>query len=501
MPCVIAIDQSTSATKALLIDEACRVQDRESRVHSQIYPQPGWVEHDAEEIWNNTVKVVRTLVFRKPELAKEVVALSITNQRETVVVFDKRTGKPLLPAIVWQCRRSESLCKIQIANGADPFVYSRTGLKIDPYFSASKIQWILKNHPDIKEKIDRGDALLGTMDCYLLYRFTDGKVFATDPTNASRTMLYDISRRIWDEELCSLWQVPLQALPEVRECNAVFGETTVEGVFEQGISIVGMMGDSQASLFGQRCFQPGDAKVTFGTGSSILFNIGMKPLFPENGVLTALGWVLNKKPVYALEGIIIHSASTLNWLKHQLGLVSEIYEIEALAEELDDNGGVYLVPAFSGLGLPYWDSGARAALVGLSGHSDRRNVALAALESMGYQLRDAIVALEKACGIQVAQLKADGGPTRNRRLMQFCADVTRVDLSVAESPDCSALGVALMGFLGTGVYDSVAAIPQYRRDELKYQTTMPMSKAQALHSGWRSAVNQVLLGNKENNKA
>jgi len=494
MPCVLAIDQSTSATKALLFNKEGRCLDRESREHQQHYPQPGWVEHDAEEIWQNVLATLRALLARHPHIRADLACLSITNQRETVVVFDRATGRPLHPAIVWQCRRGDALCAAHRAAGCEPMIRARTGLRLDAYFSASKLQWLIQNRPALRAKIASGQALIGTMDTYLIYRLTEGKVFATDATNASRTLLYDIGRLCWDKELCGLWEVPLAALPEVRDSNAYFGDTTLGGDFPRPLPICGVMGDSQASLFAQRCFEPGTAKVTFGTGSSVLLNIGANLRLSERGVVTALGWVIGGVPAYAFEGIIISSASTLAWLQAQLGLVRDINEIESLAGELSDSGGVYLVPAFSGLGLPHWSPTARAAILGLTAHSDRRHVARAALESMAYQLYDALEVMQAESGVSLRELKADGGPTANRLLMQFTADVTGVELIVSATPDCSALGAVLAGMLGMGVHSSLADIAALPRDDILYRPAMTPSIAQTHRAGWQRAVNQVLSG-------
>ena len=494
MPIFLAIDQSTSATKALLLERNGRVLDRESREHRQHYPQPGWVEHDAEEIWQNVLAVTRALLARNSARAGDVASLSLTNQRETIVVFDRATGAPLHPAIVWQCRRGDPLCAAHAAAGREPLVHARTGLRLDAYFSGSKLQWLAQNRPELRRKLAAGEALIGTIDTYLIYRLTGGKVFATDSTNASRTLLFDITRRRWDDELCALWEVPVAALAEVRESSARFGETTVGGVLPRAVPICGVMGDSQASLFAQRCFRAGAAKVTFGTGSSVLLNLGSTPRFSQRGVVTALAWEHRGVPTYAFEGIIISSAATLAWLQNQLGLVRDVGEIESLAAGLADSGEVYLVPAFSGLGLPHWSAAARAAIVGLTAHSDRRHVARAALESMAYQLRDALDAMQAEGGVALRELHGDGGPTANRLLMQFTADIAGVELRVATAPDCSPLGAAFAGMLGLGVHGSLEALESLPRDDIVYRPAMAPAVAQARCAGWQRAVKQVLAG-------
>lgn len=488
----LALDQSTSATKALLFDAEGRALDREAREHAQHYPRPGWVEHDAEEIWQNTLAVLHGLLGRQVERVDEIVSLSITNQRETIVVFERGTGRPLHRALVWQCRRGDEFCAAHAAAGRESFVHAKTGLKLDAYFSASKLQWLVHNQPELAARLADGSALIGTIDTYLVYRFTQGRVFATDSTNASRTLLYDIGRLAWDEELCALWGVPRRSLPEVRDSAACFGETTLEGTFPAPLPIRGVMGDSQASLFAQRCFTTGAAKVTFGTGSSLLLNIGDTPRFSTKGVLTTLAWTHAGRPTYALEGIIISSASTLTWLRDQVGLAADVPAIEQLALAVPDNGGVHLVPAFTGLGLPHWQPAARAAITGLSSHSDRRHIARAAFESIGFQIREALDAMRAEAGVPLVALHGDGGPTASAFLMQFCADLCGVELRVATMSDCSPLGAVFAGQLGLGVVPSLDALSARTHAEMLYHPAMPADRSAALFAGWQSAVLQVL---------
>jgi glycerol kinase len=493
MSLFLALDQSTSATKALLFDADGRSLDRESREHKQFYPQPGWVEHDADEIWQNTLSVLQSLLSRQMARTAQIVSLSITNQRETIVVFDRATGRPLHPAIVWQCRRGDAFCAEHAAAGREPFVHQRTGLKLDAYFSASKLQWLVRHQPDLKAKLADGSAVIGTIDAYLIHRLTAGKVFATDSTNASRTLLYDIGRLCWDEELCRLWEVPVRALPEVRDSSAHFGDTTLDGLLSNPLPIRGVMGDSQASLFAQRCFSPGEAKVTFGTGSSLLLNIGAQPRFSSKGVLTALAWTHDGVPTYAFEGIIISSASTLTWLRDQLGLAGDVAAIEQLAQEVPDNGGVYLVPAFTGLGLPHWQPAARAAISGLSSHSDRRHVARAAFESIAYQIRDALDAMRAEARVPLVALHGDGGPTASKFLMQFTADLTGVELQVATMADCSPLGAVLASQLSLGVHPSISSLADAPREETVCRPMLPPGQVAALYAGWQTAVRRSLM--------
>jgi glycerol kinase len=495
-PCILALDQSTSATKALLFAADGMLIDKESLEHRQYYPQPGWVEHDAEEIWQNTLRALRALLARQTGQVSSLIGLSIANQRETIVVFERGSGRPLHRAIVWQCRRSAEICAEHIAAGEDEFVHARTGLKIDPYFSGSKLQWLVRAHPELRRRLENGDALIGTIDAYLVYRLTSGAVFATDSTNASRTLLYNIADLRWDPDLCELWNVPIAALPEVRDSFSTFGETTCGAVLPRSIPICGVMGDSQAALLAQRCFQAGAAKVTFGTGSSILLNVGSTLRLSSEGVLTALAWTHRGVPVYAFEGIIISSASTLTWLRDQLRLVDDLHDVEALASEISDNGGVYLVPAFSGLGLPYWAPDARASIVGLSAHSDRRHVVRAALESISYQIGDALEAMRAEAGVAVQAVHADGGPTANRFLMQFTADVTGTALRVASTSDGSALGAAFAGLLGSGVCASFDELVRIGQTAVVYEPSGEPARIAANLEGWRFAVRQTLLSAK-----
>lgn len=492
MPLFLALDQSTSATKALLFDADGRALDREAHDHRQHYPQPGWVEHDAEEIWQNTLTVLRALVTRHTDQLADFAGLSITNQRETIVVFDRATGRPLHPAIVWQDRRGDAICAEHTAAGHDDLIHRKTGLKIDGYFSASKLQWLVRNRPGLRAKLADGSALIGTIDSYLIYRLTGGSVFATDATNASRTLLYDITRLAWDEELCALWEVPWHALPEVRECAARFGETTLDGSLARPLPICGVMGDSQASLFAQRCFAPGSAKVTFGTGSSLLLNIGSHPRFSDQGVLTALAWVHAGVPTFALEGIIISSASTLTWLRDQVGLAPDVASIEKLAVSVPDSGGVYLVPAFTGLGLPHWRPDARAAIIGLSSHSDRRHIARAAFESIAYQIRDALEALRIEGGVPIGALHADGGPTASKFLMQFTADLVGVELRVSTLSDCSPLGAVFAGQMGLGFRPGLEGLGKIPVDSVVYRPERTQDEVADLRRGWVAAVASVV---------
>ncbi|MBP8256348.1 MAG: glycerol kinase GlpK [Opitutaceae bacterium] len=487
----LAIDQSTSATKALLFDRDGVPVDRESREHRQHYPHPGWVEHDAEEIWQNTLTVLRGLLSRHSRKKKGIVSLSIANQRETIVVFERSTGRPLAPAVVWQCRRGDPFCDAHRQSGAEALIRRRTGLKLDAYFSGSKLQWLVWDNLELRRKLADGSALIGTMDAYLIHRLTGGKVFATDYTNASRTLLFDIHTLQWDDTLCALWDVPRRALPEVKESSDQFGKTTLDGMLARPLPIRGVMGDSQASLFAQRCFFPGSAKVTFGTGSSVLLNIGSKARTMENGILTALAWVHKGQPTYAFEGIIISSASTLTWLRDQLGM-PDVSELEQLAQAVPDSGGVHLLPAFNGLGLPHWRPDVRGAITGLSSASDRRHVARAAFESIAFQVRDALDSLRRAAGLSSGTLHADGGPTASSFLMQLTADLAATELRVSTMRDCSPLGAVLAGQLGLGLHESIADLAHTAHAETIYAPRANADQVAARLSAWSRALRSLL---------
>jgi len=492
MSLILAIDQSTSATKAVLFNAAGKVLDQASRSHRQIYPRPGWVEHDAEEIWRNVLAVVRELGKRNRTKLAKLTAVSLTNQRETVLVFDRHTGQPLHHALVWQDRRGDVLCQKLRRQGHEKTVQARTGLKIDTYFSASKLHWLITVKPEIAARLKRGDAVIGTIDTYLIHRLTGGQVLATDYTNASRTLLFDIGKLQWDARLCKLFRVPVKALPEVRESSAHFGTTQVGGLLPRPVPIIGVMGDSQASLFAQQCFQPGTAKATFGTGTSVLLNLGDRLPAPRPGMVTALAWVRDGKPTYALEGIINFSAATIEWLKNQLGLIQSAAEVGPLALSVPDNGGVYLVPAFAGLSAPHWAPDARAAIFGLTAHSRKEHIVRAAQEAIGYQIRDVLDAMRRDSGIRVRRLHADGGPTRNRFLMQFTADITGVELKVAEVAEASAWGAALNGLLGSGFYQSTAELARLARRSTTFRPQMSAAGVRKNHHGWLAAVKRVL---------
>ncbi len=492
MSLILALDQSTSATKAVLFDARGKVLDKASRAHRQIYPQPGWVEHDAEEIWKNVLGVIRDISKRNRKKNSGLAGLSISNQRETIIVFDRKSGKPLHNAIVWQCRRGTAICEKLKQSGRGEMIRRKTGLMVDTYFSASKLKWLVAQRPNIARKLESGEAIIGTIDTFLIHRLTHGRVFATDATNASRTMLYDIGKLRWDEALCKLFDVPMRALPEVRDCAVQFGETNANGILPKQIPIVGVMGDSQASLFAQRCYQRGAAKATFGTGTSVLLNIGAKPRISNRGAVTALAWTYHGKPTYAFEGIINFSAATIEWVKNQLGLIQSAGEVEKIATHIGESGGVYLIPAFAGLSAPWWAPDARAAIVGMTGFTKKEHIVRAAQEAIAYQIRDVLDMMRADSKISLQSLYADGGPTRNRFIMQFTSDITRVELKVSDVPESSAWGAAMQGLLALGVYKSLDELAKLPREQKIFRPKMKAGTAEELHAGWQDAVRRVL---------
>ncbi|MGN6371090.1 MAG: FGGY family carbohydrate kinase, partial [Phycisphaerae bacterium] len=468
---ILALDQSTSATKSIVFTAEGQPLDRFSLDHKQHYPAPAYVEHDAEELFQNSISVLASAATK---FTGQLGALAITNQRETFVVFERGTGRPLHNAVVWQCRRGDTICNELRTAGKEGVVSARTGLKIDSYFSGPKITALLRRRPEIAAKVASGDALIGTIDTYLLYRLTNGAVFATDHTNACRTLLYNLETRSWDAELCELFGVPMKALPEIRDSTALFGKVDLPGHAAHGMTIAGVMGDSQAALLAHRCLTPGQTKVTLGTGSSILLNTGKH--LAKTGIRTVV-WAHKGEPTYGLEGIISFSAATIAWLKDQMGLIQSAGETEAAALAVTDNGGVYLVPAFAGLSAPHWSPEARAAIVGLSAASTRNHIIRGALEAIAYQIKDALDSMRDAAGgLTVSVIHADGGATKNRFLMQFLADMLQIPVAVSNSPDFSPMGAALAGAVGLGIHRDVEALAGLPSAEQRFLPTMPVAE-------------------------
>lgn len=483
----IALDQSTSATKALLVDEGGGVIASASRSHQQNYPQAGWVEHDAEEIWQNTLAVIAELL--KDWQGESPSLLSITNQRETTVIFEKGTGRPLRPAIVWQCLRSSDICARMKQEGLDEAIERTTGLKLNPYFSGSKLAWILENDPSTAAHLHDGSAVFGTIDSYLIHRFTEGKVHATDPTNASRTLLMDLASQSWSRSMTDLFGVQTDWLPEIRSCDSLFGETTLGGLLQKPIPICGVMGDAQAALLAQKCLQPGEAKATLGTGTFLLVQAGEKVPPSGSPLLSSVAWKLGGRVSYCLEGLAYISGATMVWLKDQAELISSLEEADKLASRVESAWGVYLVPAFTGLGPPAWNAEARAALMGMTLGTTKDHIMRAAFESFAYPVRDQLEAIGEA-GIKTASLKLDGGATANPWLVQIMADLCQVPMIVCPDSNASALGAWSAGMIGMKPGMKLSDLPD--RGGATSTPIMKPEEAESRHQGWKAAVRGVL---------
>lgn len=489
---ILAIDQSTSGTKVLLVDVKGQIVHKSSMAHTQFYPQTGWVEHDPVEIYENVKTLLKEMVLTSAVPADELAVLAITNQRETVVVWDKETGIPVYNAIVWQCRRTSDICKELKDQGYETMIQSKTGLKADPYFSASKVKWILDHVDGVKKRAREGRLLLGTIDSWLIWKLTGGKVHATDYSNASRTLLFNIHTLKWDNDLLELFDIPREMLPEVKGSNELFGviEDFILPFIQLPIS--GVIGDSQGALFGQKCFDPGMAKATYGTGTSVLMQTG-EMVDGTNGLVTSIAWGLNGKVCYALEGIINSTGDTVKWLQDQLGLIDEISEVEQLANSIPDNQGVYLVPAFIGLGAPYWKPTTRAAIMGMSRNTGRTHIVRAALESIAYQVKDVMELMQSESNIQIKNVKVDGGATSNRFLMQYQTDMLGIDVIASEVAELSSMGSVYLAGLGVGIWKSTDEINQLNQEHELYRPLMTSDVRDKYYQGWKQAVNGVLV--------
>jgi glycerol kinase len=484
---VLALDQGTTSSRAILFDAAGSVVATAQREFTQHYPQPGWVEHDAEEIWSTQLQVAKEALIRAGASWREVAAIGITNQRETTVVWDRLTGRPVAPAIVWQCRRTADFCRTLQQAGWEEPVRSKTGLVVDAYFSGTKVKWILDNTPGVRDRAARGEILFGTIDTWLLWKLSGGQVHATDYSNASRTMLFNIHELRWDEELLKELGVPAAMLPEVRPSSGLFGMTD-PALFGGAIPLAGVAGDQQAALFGQACFAPGMAKNTYGTGCFLLMNTGARPVTSTQGLLTTIAWGVGNQVEYALEGSVFIAGAAIQWLRDELGIIRTAAETEALAASLHDTGGVYLVPAFVGLGTPYWDAYARGTLVGLTRGTGRAHLVRAALEAIAYQTRDVLDAMLQDAALELQSLRVDGGAARNNFLLQFQADLLDRPVQRPANVETTATGAAYLAGLATGLWSSRDEISRRWQAEQTYQPAMGAIQQARLYSGWKRAV-------------
>lgn len=488
---IISIDQSTSATKAVVFDEKCHLVCRKNVPHRQYYPKPGWVEHDAEEIYRNTVEAIREVVeATRGEGASY--SLAITNQRETVVVWNRRTGKPVYNAVVWQCQRGEEICNSLKERGYTDFIRERSGLIIDPYFAASGAKWILDNVEDARTAAESGELVMGTIDTWLVWKLTDGRSFFTDYTNASRTLLFNIHTLDWDDELLSLFTIPRSMMAKPMPCDSVFGQTTVEGVFSEPVTIAGVLGDSHGALAGQMCFEAGMGKATYGTGSSVMVNIGEQPVAAPEGLVTSVGFAAQGKVFYAFEGNIHCTGATIKWMTDNLKLINSPAEIEQFATSVTDNGGVYLVPAFAGLGAPWWNSYAKAMICGMTLATEKGHVCRAALEAIAYQIKDLVDLMTSHAGIALKELRVDGGPTKNRFLMQFQADMLGACINRSDVEEASAMGAMVMNGLARKVWASLDEVAALRTADNRIFPKMQEDEKCRLYEGWRKAVRRVI---------
>ena len=487
---VIALDQGTTSSRCILFDREQNIVGVAQREFTQIYPKPGWVEQDPMEIWSSQSSVLTEVLAQTGIAPTEVAAIGITNQRETTIVWDKATGRPIYNAIVWQCRRTASLCEELKADGAfSDYIKEHTGLLIDAYFSATKLKWILDHVEGARERARAGELLFGTVDSWLVWKLTGGKAHVTDYTNASRTMLFDIQNLCWDEEICRRLDIPMEMLPQVCSSSQVYGFANLQGV---EVPIAGIAGDQQAALFGQGCFQPGEAKNTYGTGCFLLMNTGEQLCRSENGLLTTIAIGLNGRVQYALEGSVFVGGAVIQWVRDELRFISESRDAEYYASKVPDTGGVYLVPAFTGLGAPYWDMYARGALVGLTRGTNRDHIIRAAQESIAYQSWDLVDAMEKDTGIPLSALNADGGASRDKFLMQFQADILNKPVRRPVIRETTALGAALLAGLATGVWSSQEEVKSRMKTDSLYEPAMDEAKRQRLLRGWHKAVGRSL---------
>lgn len=487
---VIALDQGTTSSRCILFDREQNIVGVAQREFTQIYPKPGWVEQDPMEIWSSQSSVLTEVLAQTGIAPTEVAAIGITNQRETTIVWDKATGRPIYNAIVWQCRRTAPLCEELKADGAfSDYIKEHTGLLIDAYFSATKLKWILDHVEGARERARAGELLFGTVDSWLVWKLTGGKAHVTDYTNASRTMLFDIQNLCWDEEICRRLDIPMEMLPQVCSSSQVYGFANLQGV---EVPIAGIAGDQQAALFGQGCFQPGEAKNTYGTGCFLLMNTGEQLCRSENGLLTTIAIGLNGRVQYALEGSVFVGGAVIQWVRDELRFISESRDAEYYASKVPDTGGVYLVPAFTGLGAPYWDMYARGALVGLTRGTNRDHIIRAAQESIAYQSWDLVDAMEKDTGIPLSALNADGGASRDKFLMQFQADILNKPVRRPVIRETTALGAALLAGLAAGVWSSQEEVKSRMKTDSLYEPAMDEAKRQKLLRGWHKAVGRSL---------
>ncbi len=493
---ILALDQGTTSSRAILYDYEGKVAKVAQKEFTQIYPRAGWVEHDPMEIWGSQSGVASELLATTGIAAEEIAAIGITNQRETTIVWDKKTGKPIYNAIVWQCRRTSEICDKLKAKGMEPLVRENTGLVIDAYFSGTKVKWILDNVEGARESAKKGELLFGNVDSWLIWNLTKGKVHVTDYSNASRTMLYNIKELKWDEQILKELDIPASMLPQVKPSSCVYGVTDAK-IFGGEIPIAGVAGDQQAALFGQACYSPGMVKNTYGTGCFMLMLTGERLVHSANGLLTTIAWGVNDKVEYALEGSIFIAGAAVQWLRDSLKIVYDAKDSEYFATQVEDSLGVYVVPAFVGLGAPYWDMYARGTILGLTRGSNRNHIIRATLESIAYQTRDVLELMRNECGLELGELRVDGGACANNFLMQFQADILGVPVERPEIIETTALGAAYLAGLAVGFWRDQSMITERRKVDRKFLPEMSADKREKLYKGWKKAVQRAMLWDKD----
>lgn len=488
---ILAIDQGTTGSTALLFDSAGQVVSRAYREIHQIYPQPGWVEQSPAELAGNSLAVLKEALGKADIPLGQVNGLGITNQRETTILWERKSGRPVHNAIVWQCRRTAAMCEDLKHRIPVETIRAKTGLTVDAYFSATKLRWLLDNIPDGQRRAERGELLFGTVDSWLIWNLTGGALHITDYSNASRTMLFNIHELAWDRELLSCLNIPEQVLPQVLPSSRIYGET-VAGLLGDGrVPIGGVAGDQQAALFGQACYEPGMVKNTYGTGSFLLFNTGNSPVESKHGLLSTIAWGVNDRVTYALEGSIFITGAAVQWLRDGLGIIATAAESEALARSVTDNGGIYFVPALAGLGAPYWDMYARGAIVGITRGTTRGHLARATLEAIAYQARDVLDTITTDSGVKIPVLRVDGGASVNDLLMQFQADIIGIPVQRARVPETTALGACYLAGLATGVWKDTSEIARHWQSAKTYEPRMSTDERETLYAGWKRAVERA----------
>lgn len=493
---ILALDQGTTSSRAILFDANGQIAATAQKEFTQYYPQPGWVEHDADEIWSSQFSVLAEVLAKANTTTQQVAAIGITNQRETTVVWERATGKPIYNAIVWQDRRTAAYCDELKAAGKAATIQAKTGLVIDAYFSATKLKWILDTVPGAREKAANGELAFGTVDSWLAWKLSGGRLHITDVSNASRTMLLNIQTCQWDEELLQLFNIPASVLPAVKASSEVYGTTNVISK-NAAIPIAGIAGDQQAALFGQLCTQPGMVKNTYGTGCFMLMNTGEQPIPSKNNLLTTIAWQINGKTSYALEGSVFIAGAVVQWLRDGLQIIRSSADVEALAQQVTDNGGVYVVPAFAGLGAPHWNQYARGTIFGLTRGSSNAHIARAALESIAYQTTDVLQAMQNDSGIQVKELRVDGGATINDMLMQFQCDTLQVPVVRPTVYETTALGAAYLAGLAVGFWKNTEELQQQWQANKTFKPAMPANEVQQLLKGWQKAVKASIAWTEE----